>query len=46
MLQATADALPVGRVGQAKDIAAAIFAVVRNGYITGAEIEVDGGAHL
>ena len=46
MLQATADALPVGRVGQAEDIAAAIFAVVRNGYITGAEIEVDGGAHL
>ena len=46
MLQATADALPVGRVGQAEDIAAAIVAVVRNGYITGAELEVDGGAHL
>ena len=37
---------PVGRVGKAEDIADALSLLVRNGFITGAVIPVDGGARL
>ena len=37
---------PVGRVGKPEDIADAIALLVRNGFITGAVLPVDGGARL
>jgi NAD(P)-dependent dehydrogenase (short-subunit alcohol dehydrogenase family) len=37
---------PVGRVGKPEDIADALSLLVRNGFITGAVIPVDGGARL
>lgn len=37
--------LPVGRVGTSEDIAQAVLYVMKNGYSTGAVIDVDGG-HL
>jgi NAD(P)-dependent dehydrogenase (short-subunit alcohol dehydrogenase family) len=36
-------ALPVGRVGQADDIAAAVVYLMSNGFATGSIIDVDGG---
>ena len=38
--------LPVGRIGESEDSAQAIFACIENGFMTGAIIDVDGGAHL
>jgi NAD(P)-dependent dehydrogenase (short-subunit alcohol dehydrogenase family) len=38
--------IPVGRVGQPDEIADAIALVVRNGFMTGAVVPVDGGARL
>ncbi len=38
--------LPVGRIGQPRDIAQAILAVVGNGFITGTVLHVDGGHRL
>ncbi len=38
--------LPVGRVGKASDIGAAILAIATNGYMTGTSVVVDGGGHL
>jgi NAD(P)-dependent dehydrogenase (short-subunit alcohol dehydrogenase family) len=36
----------LGRVAEADEIAAVIFAVATSGYMTGSVIDVDGGAHL
>ncbi len=44
MFKASAERLPVGRVGQPEDIGAMILQVMQNGFLTGAVIEVDGGA--
>ena len=43
MMQQAAAATPVGRVGTADEIGAAMVAVLENGFITGAIIDVDGG---
>ena len=39
-------ALPVGRVGQAEEVAAAYVLAMENGYMTGAVIDIDGGGLL
>lgn len=44
MLEATAAALPVRRVGQGEDIARQILAFMANGFATGSIIYLDGGA--
>jgi NAD(P)-dependent dehydrogenase (short-subunit alcohol dehydrogenase family) len=41
-----AKSTPVGRVGRPEDIADAIALLVRNGFMTGAVIPVDGGSRL
>jgi NAD(P)-dependent dehydrogenase (short-subunit alcohol dehydrogenase family) len=38
--------LPVGRIGRTKDIADAIIALLRNGFITGTVLHADGGHRL
>jgi NAD(P)-dependent dehydrogenase (short-subunit alcohol dehydrogenase family) len=38
--------LPVGRIGRTKDIAEAIIALLRNGFITGTVLHADGGHRL
>lgn len=38
--------LPVQRVGQPHEIAEAVLLLIRNGFITGAVMDVDGGARL
>lgn len=38
--------LPVGRVGEASDVAEAILLAATNGFMTGTVLECDGGAHL
>jgi NAD(P)-dependent dehydrogenase (short-subunit alcohol dehydrogenase family) len=45
-LEAMAKRLPVGRIGQAEDIAQAIDSVMRNGFISGTVVHVDGGQRL
>lgn len=44
MFKSSAERLPVGRVGQPEDIGSMILQVMQNGFLTGAVIEVDGGA--
>lgn len=46
MAQRAGAGLPVGRVGQPDDLAAAYLMVLRNGFMTGAVIDVDGGGLL
>ena len=46
VLEAMADRLPVGRVGRAADIAQAIESLMRNEFITGTVLHVDGGQRL
>ncbi len=46
MFTNAASKLPAGRVGRPQDIAAAILTVMTNPYVTGAVIDVDGGALL
>ncbi len=46
VLEAMAKRLPVGRIGQADDIAQAIELVMRNGFISGTVVHVDGGQRL
>ena len=46
MLDAMAQRLPVGRVGQPADIAQAIQFLMRNGFATGTVLHVDGGHRL
>lgn len=38
--------LPVKRVGRPEDVAAAVVMLAENGFMTGAIVDVDGGAHL
>jgi NAD(P)-dependent dehydrogenase (short-subunit alcohol dehydrogenase family) len=45
-LAAMAERLPVGRVGKPGDIAEAFLALLRNGFITGTVVHVDGGHRL
>jgi NAD(P)-dependent dehydrogenase (short-subunit alcohol dehydrogenase family) len=42
---AVAESLPVGRVGQADEIAQAVIMAMTNGFLTGAVLDIDGG-HL
>jgi NAD(P)-dependent dehydrogenase (short-subunit alcohol dehydrogenase family) len=39
-------ALPVGRVGQADEVAAGFVLAMENGFMTGAVIDIDGGGQL
>jgi len=41
-----AAALPVGRIGQADDVAKAVLLLVENGFVTGTVLACDGGLHL
>ncbi|WP_350280609.1 SDR family oxidoreductase [Kribbella sp. HUAS MG21] len=45
-LAAMAERLPVGRIGRPADIAAAIIALLRNGFVTGTVLHADGGHRL
>ena len=46
MFAGAASRLPAGRVGQPDDLADAILFALSNRFLTGAIIDVDGGAHL
>ena len=46
MLRSTAERLPVGRVGQADDVASAILFIAGNGFVTGITLRVDGGGAI
>lgn len=46
MFAATAAGLPTGRIGAPEDIAQAILLAASNPFLTGATLDVDGGAHL
>ncbi|WP_243287116.1 SDR family oxidoreductase [Geothrix terrae] len=46
ILEGMARRLPVGRIGRPADIAEAIEAVMRNGFITGTVLHADGGHRL
>ena len=46
MFKDAAERLPAGRVGQPEDIGSMILQVMQNGFLTGAVIEVDGGAQV
>ena len=46
VLEGMAKRLPVGRVGRPEDIAQAIVATARNGFISGTVVHVDGGQRL
>jgi NAD(P)-dependent dehydrogenase (short-subunit alcohol dehydrogenase family) len=46
MFAATAAKLPAGRIGAPEDIAHAILMAATNPFLTGATLDVDGGAHL
>jgi len=45
-LEAMAKRLPVGRIGQPEDIADAILFLMRNGFVTGTVLHVEGGHRL
>lgn len=44
--RARADLIPVGRFGQAEEVADVVIMLAANGYITGQTINVDGGWHM
>ena len=46
MFKQTAERLPVRRVGRPDDVAQAIAFLIENTFVTGAILEVDGGARL
>jgi NAD(P)-dependent dehydrogenase (short-subunit alcohol dehydrogenase family) len=46
MVAGTAAKLPVGRIGQPDDMADAILFTLASDFLTGAVIDIDGGAHL
>lgn len=45
-LRAMGERLPAGRLGQPEDIAAAVLSLIRNPFITGTVLHVDGGHRL
>lgn len=45
-LQSMAERLPVGRAGEPADIAEAFLSVLRNDFMTGTVVHVDGGHRL
>lgn len=45
-LKAMAERLPVGRIGAPEEIAHAFLALLRNGFVTGSVMHVDGGHRL
>ncbi len=44
--QARPDRIPVGRFGTAEEVAGVVVMLVRNGYITGQTVNVNGGFYL
>jgi NAD(P)-dependent dehydrogenase (short-subunit alcohol dehydrogenase family) len=46
MFTQTARALPVGGVGEARDVAQSIVYVLADGYVSGTVVEVNGGGNL
>ena len=46
MFERLAAALPVGRVGTADDLGAAVWLLLTNGFVTGIVLPVDGGHRL
>lgn len=46
VLVATARKLPVQRVGRAEDVADAVLFLMKNGYVTGVSLTIDGGGLL
>jgi NAD(P)-dependent dehydrogenase (short-subunit alcohol dehydrogenase family) len=46
MFAAAAKRLPVGRIGKPEDIASLTLELMRNGFLTGIVVDVDGGAML
>ncbi|MGB1880635.1 MAG: SDR family oxidoreductase, partial [Gammaproteobacteria bacterium] len=46
VLAAAAERLPVKRIGQPEDIADAVLFLMRNGYVNGINLVVDGGGLL
>jgi NAD(P)-dependent dehydrogenase (short-subunit alcohol dehydrogenase family) len=46
VLESTAQRLPVRRVGRAEDIADAVLFLMKNGYVTGISLTIDGGGLL
>lgn len=46
MAERASAGLPVGRVGQADDLAQAYLMLMQNGFMTGAVVDVDGGGLL
>ena len=46
MFAAAAKRLPVGRVGKPEDIASLTLELMRNTFLTGIVVDVDGGALL
>ena len=46
MFAKAGSALPVGRVGQAEEVAAGYVLAMENGFMTGAVIDIDGGGQL
>ena len=45
-LEAKPDLIPIGRFGGAEEVAGAVLMLVRNGYITGQTINVNGGLYF
>ena len=41
-----AQIVPMGRLGAAEEVAAAVLMVIGNGYMTGQTIELSGGLHF
>ncbi len=46
MFAKAGEALPVGRVGQAEEVAAGYMLAMENGFMTGSVIDIDGGGQL
>ena len=44
--ESTLKTIPLGRIGEAKDIASAAFFITQSKYMTGQVIKVDGGRSL
>ena len=46
LFERVSDSLPVGRIGQAADVAAGYLLAMENGFVTGSVIDIDGGGLL